>query len=751
MRVTYYAIPGAEPVAELQALRLPRALALADAIQRDRDIHLVGLARIPSAGAGDIECLVIDVDCDGVPTRNPFGLHYRERLALLVSPNDGELPTVLALRQDFPALAHQNRVLPSTPASLCLYFEAARTVLRTWTAPRFLQRIRWWLEKSARGELHPADQPVEGLFFASSHQLVLPSNFDALRDQGQACQIAKGMDRADGGATYFLTVAGAPVGPQTKTGVLLALSTPPVANGAVEYDPASLGGLADLLASRGVDLLEALQDPLRELVTADGASSGARAPFTVILLHTPICREPSAPPERLQRRAFIVLMDPLALGVATGALTALDGRFYTSEINLAPVELNEAWRAQPCFAMEVLSENSPEAARQQSGIDEPGPRGAMIGAGSLGSALLSLWGRSGWGRWSVVDSDYIRPHNLSRHIAYAQHIGWPKVHVVASLQDAVMPGLNTIEPIVANACQSENIAVEAAWRDAEVVIDASASLDYPRFASTRDSLPRHASLFITPNGQAAVALIEDAERTQRLRTLEAQYYRALMKQAWGQEHLAGSPTFWSGATCRDISMVMPYSRLMVAAATLAEEVPALLRPPSAAIRVWARCPGVGSIDVHDVPVEVERRFTLGELSVYVDEGIQRWLFDQRQRSLPSETGGILLGYYDLNVRELVLVAALPAPPDSVATAGSFERGIEGLKAQVTDAARRTAGVVQYVGEWHSHPPGVAATPSRDDLYQLIHLALAMGDEGLPGVQLIVGEHDLSITMSARAL
>lgn len=750
MSATYLAVPGAEPLAGAQELQLPRALALLDAIHQDRGAAVVALARIPGGSEGGIECLIIDLECDGVPTRNPSGLHYRERVAVLVSPNESEVPTVLALRPDFPALAHQNRVLPSTPASLCLYFEPPRTVLRTWTAPRFLQRIRWWLEKSARGELHPADQPVEGLFFASSHQLVLPSNYDAMRDQGLACQIAKGNDRTDGGATYFLTAAGTPVG-QAKTGVLVGLSTPPVVSGAVEYDPATLGDLADLLAARGVDLLAALQAPLQALVPSAGAAVITPAPFTIILLHTPICRDLSAAPERLQRRAFIMPMDPLILGEATGALTALGGRYYTSAINMGPVELDDAWRALPCLPMEVLSENSPETARLQAGLAEPGPRGVVIGAGSLGSALLSLWGRSGWGQWSVIDNDYIRPHNLSRHVALAQHIGWAKVEVVTSLQNAVMPGLNRITPIVADACGSASAAVEAAVREAEVVIDASASLDYPRLASTRDLLPRHASLFVTPNSQSVVALIEDTERTQRLRTLEAQYYRALMTQAWGQEHLAGSPTFWSGASCRDISMVMPYSRLMVAAATLAEEVPALLRSPRANVRVWARRPGVGSIDVHDVPVEVERRFTLGELSVYVDEGMQRWLFDQRQRSLPAETGGVLLGYYDLNVHELVLVAALAAPPDSVATAGSFERGIEGLKAQVADAARRTAGVVQYVGEWHSHPPGVAATPSHDDLYQLIHLALAMGDEGLPGVQLIVGERDLSIAMSARAL
>jgi hypothetical protein len=48
----------------------------------------------------------------------------------------------------------------------------------------------------------------------------------------------------------------------------------------------------------------------------------------------------------------------------------------------------------------------------------------------------------------------------------------------------------------------------------------------------------------------------------------------------------------------------------------------------------------------------------------------------------------------------------------------------------------------YIGEWHSHPPGHSASPSRHDIEQLIHLALGMFDDGLPAIQLIVGEHDI---------
>ena len=36
----------------------------------------------------------------------------------------------------------------------------------------------------------------------------------------------------------------------------------------------------------------------------------------------------------------------------------------------------------------------------------------LIGAGSLGSALMNLWTRSGWGHWTVLDKDHLKPHNL---------------------------------------------------------------------------------------------------------------------------------------------------------------------------------------------------------------------------------------------------------------------------------------------------------------------------------------------------
>ena len=55
-------------------------------------------------------------------------------------------------------------------------------------------------------------------------------------------------------------------------------------------------------------------------------------------------------------------------------------------------------------------------------------------------------------------------------------------------------------------------------------------------------------------------------------------------------------------------------------------------------------------------------------------------------------------------------------------------------------------MVDYVGEWHSHPKGVPATPSGLDVVLLAHLAAVLAADGVPGVMLIVGERDLSVSL-----
>lgn len=743
-----FSLPETETVGDESGLRIQRARQILRAVKRFRDATLVRVCRVPDDTA--CETLVIDLRCHEVPELNTAGIEFCERLAIRVFANIDLLPEVYALRRAFPVVIHQNATPPGWPPSLCLYYETAASALRTWTPEGFLRRIQFWLTGTARGTLHPADQPVEALFFSARDELVLPWNFEELIKGslgGQGLVVERSCERAGGGATYTLRVCPLEQALQSSAVAPILVELPAIKHANIRCDPPSLGALDDLFRSRNCDsLLSLLQSEVLKSVGAGGALLSQDAPFTVILMTVPITRVDDGPAERCFRRAYLLKGGLLQLGLATGALNEVGGNVWPAPMGNFLANTTSAWRDIPIGPGEVLAAVGPRAARYQSGIPDAGPAGVIVGAGSLGATMLDLWTRSGWGQWTVIDSDHIRPHNLVRHPALAADIGKFKVEVAAQHHQAVTQGAGKLQTIVANACDTENLAVAAALIAGELIVDASAALEYPRYASAQDRFGRHVSTFLTPSANASVLMIESRDRSVRLRTLEAQYYRALINEPWGAEHLnTTQPRFWSGAGCRDISMIQSYSAIALHAAGFTEQVRQASLQEAAAVRIWIRDRETGAVAVHDIAPQAERAFAMDDLTVYIDHGLHDKLTVMRNANLPNETGGVLLGYFDLRLGWLVVVDALPAPSDSRGSRTGFERGVEGTMASVAEAGRRTAEVVRYVGEWHSHPPGHSAAPSVDDYLQGSELALGMAEEGLPALQLIVGsEGQLSV-------
>lgn len=48
-------------------------------------------------------------------------------------------------------------------------------------------------------------------------------------------------------------------------------------------------------------------------------------------------------------------------------------------------------------------------------------------------------------------------------------------------------------------------------------------------------------------------------------------------------------------------------------------------------------------------------------------------------------------------------------------------------------------MLEYIGEWHSHPPSVRVAASGDDLKVFAWLTELMQADGLPGLMMIVGD------------
>lgn len=737
----YYDLPGTESI-EPQHLQLERAGQVLQAVIHDKDCKFIECRRAQDDGR---EIIVIELQAHGIPTRAHLDIQFSERIAFVVHRDPQRFVAALMLRKDFPTLLHQNQTGRNSPRDLCLHYEPRATVMRTWTAQRFIRRVKWWLVSSSTGTLHAADQPPETLFFNYGDELVVPRNFDELVEAGQKFYVAVSEDHISGGHTYVLSAA-------TEQSIGLPepiqLMLPPVVHNSIEDAPQTMEVLAEIYMSRGVDILALIREQISSRLVAQLVEQPFGGKYTIIVLHTPMQRSADEAPSRVIHSAFIIFEPFLEVGRKIGALLLHEGKYFRETVLSGQVPEVRNLDTMKIIQFALLRKNDVTDFCEQSGSDDAGVKSVLIGAGALGSSLLNLWARQGWGTWTVIDKDHIKPHNLSRHVATDAQIGREKAPVVSEAAVAATQDPGRFAAFQADATLLTDARVAAALGAASLVIDASTTLEYPRVVSDDIKLPRHISVFITPSGRSSVLLAENADRSINMRAIEAQYYRALINQPWGKSHLVGNlGSFWSGASCRDISFRLPLAQVQVHAANLAQMVILAAKSDAAKIAIWHRDIDTGAVYPYTATAFKETIYEPGGFTTYLDEELEQELRTMRAENLPNETGGILLGYHDLPLKRIVIVKACPAPPDSVGTPVSFVRGIQGVADVLTEVGSRTANIVGYVGEWHSHPRGHSADPSRDDVVQLVGLALSMIEDGLPALQLIVGETNINVTLA----
>jgi integrative and conjugative element protein (TIGR02256 family) len=107
---------------------------------------------------------------------------------------------------------------------------------------------------------------------------------------------------------------------------------------------------------------------------------------------------------------------------------------------------------------------------------------------------------------------------------------------------------------------------------------------------------------------------------------------------------------------------------------------------------------------------------------------------------------MLLGVTDTKSMTILMVDALSAPVDSQASPCHFIRGKEGQQEALEACHQRTANIVDYIGEWHSHPRGCPSTPSQDDRNLLASLTRKMSADGLPMLMVIVAEGSIGFNL-----
>lgn len=745
--VSFLEVGSAVAADDASALMDRRTRSLYEACMAHPHFDVRELRRLP----GDRVAIVVDAGDGSVAPDNAAGIRRRERMVLSFTDGAEDRFEVRALRHDFPDVLHLNGVHVGEPKSLCLFQLDNDTIVRRYSAPQLLIRILEWLEQTAEGRLHQDEQALEQVFYATNMLVVLPADAVDCSHDGKRLRITR--LRESGGRTVLETGfdTSSPAAGAAQL-VPLVVRVPPASHGAIQGQPHSLGDLERALARLGSALVDALRSAVTAAAGGGVPSSGAGGKVHVMLIiAVPRTRQEGGSVVRWDTTGYVLDADLAKLGVALGTLCVATpgGPAFAAQLLPGATADDDAWRAIAIDAIDVRWKTTPESARRMAGIppDEADFKGVLAGVGALGSALADYWGRSGWGSWSYIDPDLIEPHNVVRHLAREWHVGMSKTDAVhAMVQSTYAMGSQLGRAIQARADHVENPDVRPMLLSADLLVDASTTLAVPREWAAVDALPRSASVFITPSGRGSVLLLEDRDRSVRADSLEAQYYRALIKEEWGAEQLVPGEVIRAGAGCRDRSVVMAADQVHLHAALVSRRLRAATTAPDACIELWSAEESGGPVDFHKVPVYPVHRERIAGWEIAWDAGFVADLNAIRAAKLPNETGGVVFGVTDQKLRTVHLVSVSSEPLGSVASPGAFIRGPTGVEALREHVQRRTGMMVDYVGEWHSHPDGITARPSNDDVGLIGSLSQRLAADGLPAVMVIVASAQLSVSL-----
>jgi hypothetical protein len=500
------------------------------------------------------------------------------------------------------------------------------------------------------------------------------------------------------------------------------------------------------VASTGFDLISELRGRIRQWHQDDSTSLAARL---LVVILVPIRRDDASAPEREEAWAFFLgdagkgdrMLDLRIrdIGQRIGLWTLTEGQvglllYPDTDMRGSDIGVD---------VLNVSTELTRAAAAALNGDELPATLHiAAVGAGALGSQTILHLARSGFGKWTLIDHDRLMPHNVARHALDGRFVGCNKAEALAFVANSIIGNETLFSGLpldVLNPCGG-GTSLSKILQEADTILDVSTSVAVARkLACDIDSSARRVSLFVTPSGLDLVLITEDKSRKYPLDALEMQYYRATLNAAELEGHFGEKQRHRRyGQSCRDVTSTLPQHLIALHAAIAAGALRAQLRGPDAAISVW-RADGDGSVRRFAPAVSSVVRQRAGDWTVVTDDGLLEKLSHMRGQKLPNETGGVLLGSFDVERAILYIADALPSPLDSKEWPILYIRGREGLRQAVDQVQRTTHNMLEYVGEWHSHPPNISTTASHDDMEVFAWLADLMNPDGLPAVMLIVGD------------
>lgn len=417
--------------------------------------------------------------------------------------------------------------------------------------------------------------------------------------------------------------------------------------------------------------------------------------------------------------------------------------FLTFLLRFPDGDINDLDEIADKISVEMLSHRNPLTtgkARDISGLSKDYDCGNVlfIGCGAIGSKMILHFAKNGLTNCSIVDNDSVSPHNIVRFGLNHESLGLNKAYAISKTIEGIFYSdessvkVEAIKDDAVSLFQREN---EHFFRKYQWIIDTSASsLVQQLLTSTKlpDSI-NCCRCEIANNGKLGIMIVEGARRRPRLDDLQVMIFDMAIDNQEISEWLRTNRMdreYELGSRLQEINIGISCSSETM---RLPDELVSL--HSSVFIRGFKSVSKKNDFDrgyiqlnfceessdypfyykTFMIPPTVElkcRNDRSWKIRLCSDSETElRRLFNS---SAPSETGGILVGFVNINRKTVYVTRVLPAPPDSISSPYAFVRGVSDVPDQIDQIHDKTGAMLGYVGEWHTHPKGSPQLSTQDE-------------------------------------
>lgn len=700
-------------------------------------LERTGIGKLISSSAAaehSWELLEVDIVAIELPQYPVFPVKAIERIKIKIVDNC--LPEVFC-RRDFPIVPHLN-VYENGDKTLCLFDVLFHDIKYMFNASMFINRIVYWFSKTARGELHQPDQPLEPFFPSVNNATILNVNKHAIDSpfirfeeiKTKSGRLLKEIPLQENGRGKLFVCLRIAIKKTYSDNIINCLPQT----------------LFDLNSAFDEDILQEIdqcilpiwaikQNAKEYMQLFHQQETALKNCALVLLVRISLARSPEAEPERFELKAFTIETTFQTLYRAFGYCK--EGTKLVKKQNLINAqEITIMQHEVLCHLNRSFAQDLNEA--QNSGCNS---NFFQIGLGAFGSQIANNCIRSGYGKWTYIDPDVVYPHNLSRHCLNASDIGQNKAKAMCAYAKRIFP--DKADSCV-NAFMETNILspdlkddfIEAI-KSSSMIIDTAASVAVERYICHElAGLTRCVSFFMNPTGSCAIMLLEDEKREITLDVLEMQYYNILVNNPKYHEHLKSELRVIYSSSCRSTSLKYPQDNVAIFAGICSKAVKDAINNTKGLIAIW-KVDGL-TINSEIYPTDSYKNLTCGDWTIKIAYPVETKFYENRKKKLPCETGGVLIGSYDYERKICYIVDFISSPEDSIESPCSYIRGSKGLLEKIRAIENITAGNLGYVGEWHSHPNDCTGQ-SQDDKMLMQSIAEYNATQSCPGCMIIVGD------------